>query len=95
MLLGDLVTGDKAGASATARGFDDKINPMPDGLCRDVPTPGGGLRRSQPRRPWHVAEDQVAVRGGEEFQIRRAKMTKLADRGWLHKRGDRRFTARP
>lgn len=24
-----------------------------------------------------------------------AKMTKLADRDWLHKRGDRRFTARP
>ncbi|MDQ1051551.1 hypothetical protein [Streptomyces sp. V4I2] len=24
----------------------------------------------------------------------RAKMTKLADRGWLHKRGDGRFTAR-
>ncbi|MFE0519119.1 hypothetical protein [Streptomyces sp. NPDC058954] len=25
----------------------------------------------------------------------RAKMTKLAARGWLHKRGDGRFTARP
>ncbi|MER5547255.1 hypothetical protein ABT072_33535 [Streptomyces sp. NPDC002589] len=25
----------------------------------------------------------------------RAKMTKLADRGWLHKRGDGRFAARP
>lgn len=25
----------------------------------------------------------------------RAKMTKLADRGWLHKRPDGRFTARP
>lgn len=24
----------------------------------------------------------------------RAKMTRLADRGWLHKRGDGRFTAR-
>ncbi|WEB37933.1 MULTISPECIES: hypothetical protein [Streptomyces] len=30
---------------------------------------------------------------GEELV--RAKMTKLADRGWLHERGDGRFTARP
>lgn len=36
---------------------------------------------------------QVTVRG--KLEPLRAKMTKLADRGWLHKRGDGRFTARP
>ncbi|MGR3932434.1 hypothetical protein [Streptomyces sp. BRA346] len=35
----------------------------------------------------------AAVRG--KLEPLRAKMTKLADRGWLHKRGDGRFTARP
>jgi hypothetical protein len=35
----------------------------------------------------------AAVRGKPEPL--RAKMTKLADRGWLHKRPDGRFTARP
>lgn len=35
---------------------------------------------------------QVAVRG--KLEPLRAKMTKLADRGWLYKRGDERFTAR-
>ncbi|WP_405607647.1 hypothetical protein [Streptomyces sp. NBC_00076] len=35
---------------------------------------------------------QVTVRG--KLEPLRAKMTKLADRGWLHKRGDGRFTAR-
>jgi hypothetical protein len=36
---------------------------------------------------------EVAVRG--KLEPLRAMMTKLADRGWLHKRGDGRFTARP
>ncbi|MCX4460921.1 hypothetical protein OG585_48880 (plasmid) [Streptomyces sp. NBC_01340] len=36
---------------------------------------------------------QVTVRG--KLEPLRAKLTKLADRGWLHKRGDGRFTARP
>ncbi|MFF3128339.1 hypothetical protein ACFVRD_40065 [Streptomyces sp. NPDC057908] len=36
---------------------------------------------------------EVAVRG--KLEPLRAKMTKLADRGWLHKRPDGRFTARP
>ncbi|MFF4353844.1 hypothetical protein [Streptomyces sp. NPDC001530] len=35
----------------------------------------------------------AAVRG--KLEPLRAKMTKLADRGWLHKRPDGRFTARP
>ncbi len=35
---------------------------------------------------------QVTVRG--KLKPLRAKMTKLADRGWLRKRGDGRFTAR-
>jgi hypothetical protein len=34
---------------------------------------------------------EVAVRG--KLEPLRAKMTKLADRGWLHKRPDGRFTA--
>ncbi|MEV4041101.1 hypothetical protein [Streptomyces umbrinus] len=34
---------------------------------------------------------QVTVRG--KLEPLRAKMTKLADRGWLRKRGDGRFTA--
>nr|WP_240363623.1 hypothetical protein [Streptomyces sp. S1A1-7] len=34
----------------------------------------------------------TAVRG--KLEPLRAKMTKLADRGWLHKRPDGRFTAR-
>jgi uncharacterized protein (DUF849 family) len=36
---------------------------------------------------------EVAVRG--KLEPLRAKMTKLADRGWLHKRPDGRFTVRP
>ncbi|WP_445519728.1 hypothetical protein [Streptomyces sp. NEAU-174] len=39
-----------------------------------------------------VARLEVAVRG--KLEPLRAKMTKLADRGWLHKRPDERFTAR-
>jgi len=35
----------------------------------------------------------TSVRGKPEPL--QAKMTKLADRGWLHKRGDGRFTPRP
>ncbi|MDQ0780024.1 hypothetical protein QF026_008490 [Streptomyces aurantiacus] len=35
----------------------------------------------------------ASVRG--KLEPLRVKMTKLADRGWLHKRGDGRFTARP
>jgi hypothetical protein len=35
---------------------------------------------------------EVAVRG--KLEPLRAKMTKLADRGWLHKRPDGRFTSR-
>ncbi|MFG2311490.1 hypothetical protein ACGFS9_22930 [Streptomyces sp. NPDC048566] len=35
---------------------------------------------------------EVGLRG--KLQPLRAKMTKLADRGWLHKRPDGRFTAR-
>ncbi|WP_150134797.1 hypothetical protein [Streptomyces hyaluromycini] len=35
---------------------------------------------------------EVAVRG--KLEPLRAKMTKLADRGWLHKRPDGRFTTR-
>lgn len=35
----------------------------------------------------------ASVRG--KLEPLRAKMTKLADRGWLHKRPDGRFTARP
>ncbi|MFF1421487.1 hypothetical protein [Streptomyces sp. NPDC058280] len=35
----------------------------------------------------------ASVRG--KLEPLRAKMTRLADRGWLHKRGDGRFTARP
>ncbi|MFH8492881.1 hypothetical protein [Streptomyces coeruleorubidus] len=35
----------------------------------------------------------AAVRG--KLEPLRAKMTKLAGRGWLHKRGDGRFTPRP
>lgn len=35
----------------------------------------------------------TSVRG--KLEPLRAKMTKLADRGWLHKRGDGRFTPRP
>ncbi len=35
---------------------------------------------------------EVTVRG--KLEPLRAKMTKLADRGWLHKRPDRRFAAR-
>ncbi|WP_338897724.1 hypothetical protein WBG99_20735 [Streptomyces sp. TG1A-60] len=35
----------------------------------------------------------TSVRG--KLEPLRAKVTKLADRGWLHKRGDGRFTARP
>ncbi|MER7942678.1 hypothetical protein [Streptomyces sp. NBC_01422] len=35
---------------------------------------------------------EVAVRG--KLEPLRAKLTKLADRGWLHKRPDGRFTAR-
>ncbi|MBZ9645167.1 hypothetical protein K8369_38905, partial [Streptomyces sp. PSKA30] len=35
----------------------------------------------------------TSVRG--KLEPLRAKMTKLADRGWLHKRPDGRFTARP
>jgi len=53
-----------------------------------------------------AADGPVQVRGvGEELGLEvtvrskleplRAKMTKLADRGWLHKRPDGRFTARP
>ncbi|MEU9900717.1 hypothetical protein ACIBCS_36330 [Streptomyces phaeochromogenes] len=34
----------------------------------------------------------ASVRG--KLEPLRAKMTKLADRGWLHKRPDGRFTAR-
>jgi hypothetical protein len=30
-----------------------------------------------------------------KLELLRVKMTKLAARGWLHKRGDGRFTARP
>jgi len=33
------------------------------------------------------------VRG--ELEPLRGKLTKLADRGWLHKRGDGKFTVRP
>ncbi|MFE4995690.1 hypothetical protein ACFRH4_30990 [Streptomyces mirabilis] len=36
---------------------------------------------------------EVAVRG--KLEPLRAKLTKLADRGWLHKRPDGKFTARP
>ncbi|WP_392749474.1 hypothetical protein [Streptomyces sp. LN590] len=36
---------------------------------------------------------EVTARG--KLEPLRAKLTKLADRGWLHKRGDGRFTARP
>lgn len=36
---------------------------------------------------------QVTVRG--KLEPLRVKMTKLADRSWLHKRPDGRFTARP
>ncbi|MDU8990995.1 hypothetical protein [Streptomyces mirabilis] len=32
--------------------------------------------------------------GARQVEPLRAKMTKLADRGWLHKRPDGRFTAR-
>ncbi|MGW1784546.1 hypothetical protein ACWCQQ_36340 [Streptomyces sp. NPDC002143] len=35
---------------------------------------------------------EVTVRG--KLEPLRAKMTKLADRGWLHKSPDGRFTAR-
>jgi hypothetical protein len=35
---------------------------------------------------------QVGVRG--KLEPLRAKLVKLADRGWLHKRGDGKFTAR-
>lgn len=35
----------------------------------------------------------ASVRG--KLEPLRAKMTKLADRGWLHKRPDGQFTARP
>ncbi|TPQ21345.1 hypothetical protein FGD71_015455 [Streptomyces sporangiiformans] len=35
---------------------------------------------------------EVGVRG--KLEPLRAKMTKLADRGWLHKRPDGKFTAR-
>ncbi|WP_032769576.1 hypothetical protein [Streptomyces sp. CNS654] len=35
---------------------------------------------------------EVGVRG--KLEPLRAKMTKLADRGWLHKRSDGKFTAR-
>jgi len=35
----------------------------------------------------------TSVRG--KLEPLRAKTTKLADRGWLHKRGDGRFTPRP
>lgn len=35
---------------------------------------------------------QVEVRG--KLEPLRAKLVKLADRGWLHKRGDGKFTAR-
>ncbi|MFD7283420.1 hypothetical protein ACFV80_42150 [Streptomyces sp. NPDC059862] len=53
-----------------------------------------------------AADGPVQVRGvGEELGLEvtargkleplRAKLTKLADRGWLHKRPDGRFTARP
>ncbi|WP_328688324.1 hypothetical protein OHA74_52125 [Streptomyces phaeochromogenes] len=35
----------------------------------------------------------ASVRG--KLEPLRAKLAKLADRGWLHKRGDGRFTARP
>lgn len=35
---------------------------------------------------------EVTVRG--KLEPLRAKLTKLADRGWLHKRPDGRFTAR-
>ncbi|WP_442811134.1 hypothetical protein [Streptomyces sp. NBC_01217] len=35
---------------------------------------------------------QVTARG--KLKPLRAKLTKLADRGWLHKRPDGRFTAR-
>ncbi|MDH6630704.1 hypothetical protein M2271_008568 [Streptomyces sp. LBL] len=33
--------------------------------------------------------------GRGKLEFLRAKMTKLADRGWLHKRPDGQFTARP
>ncbi|MFI8232750.1 hypothetical protein ACIGDI_28375 [Streptomyces sp. NPDC085900] len=33
--------------------------------------------------------------GHGKLEPLRAKMTKLAARGWLHKRGDGRFSARP
>lgn len=36
---------------------------------------------------------EVAVRG--QLEPLRAKLTKLADRGWLYKRPDGKFTARP
>ncbi|SDJ77614.1 hypothetical protein [Streptomyces indicus] len=36
---------------------------------------------------------EVAVRG--KLEPLRAKLTKLADRGWLHKRPDGKFTVRP
>ncbi|MEV1084018.1 hypothetical protein AB0I98_38375 [Streptomyces sp. NPDC050211] len=36
---------------------------------------------------------EVAVRG--KLEPLRAKLTKLADRGWLHKHPDGRFTPRP
>ncbi|MFE6756098.1 hypothetical protein ACFVDQ_21255 [Streptomyces sp. NPDC057684] len=52
------------------------------------------------------ADDPVQVRavgerlgldasGRGKLESLRAKMTKLADRGWLHKRPDGQFTARP
>jgi hypothetical protein len=36
---------------------------------------------------------EVTARG--KLEPLRAKLTKLADRGWLHKRPDGRFTTRP
>ncbi|KOG14007.1 hypothetical protein ADK34_30010 [Streptomyces viridochromogenes] len=36
---------------------------------------------------------EVGVRG--KLEPLRGKLTKLADRGWLHKRPDGRFTVRP
>ena len=57
-----------------------------------APSRGGGGRPKQVRAVGEELGLEVGLRG--KLEPLRAKMTKLADRGWLHKRPDGKFIAR-
>jgi hypothetical protein len=65
---------------------------LPDGYRRILQIVRAGDGPVQVRAVGEELGLEVAVRG--KLEPLRAKMTKLADRGWLHKRPDGRFTAR-